>query len=356
VGEPQDDEVVWVAFGRDLPRTPAEIVGPKRPLRRTARRRPGSLRRTSSVDTQRPNGFAQPATVVGRARDLATEADGATKVVAEASLDATVGADRALHAIVTTPLVRRLDDLVGLSIGGGFRGRLATVGAGEVDDGSVLHLLLDDLVGATLVSGYAAQRSLPFSFATMGPDVMGRVIDNVDVCAGWIEGGSIMRSLRGDEGSVPTPFGPVAPLLEADDPGGWHELPALPPFAMRRRRCLDLLPRDEPDRRQRQFDAHFRDSYVDDQGAETVVHEYSVRGAIDTARREITAIEVDGRVLPWVECPSAVASAGRVVGHAVGDLRAFVRAGFVGTSTCTHLNDVLRCLADLDTLFEVAPA
>ncbi len=35
------------------------------------------------------------------------------------------------------------------------------------------------------------------------------------------------------------------------------------------------------------------------------------------------------------------------------DLRDRVRGEFVGTSTCTHLNDTLRSIADLDALLAV---
>ena len=55
-------------------------------------------------------------------------------------------------------------------------------------------------------------------------------------------------------------------------------------------------------------------------------------------------------MLPWVECPQALGSASRLVGATVDELRAVVRADFVGTSTCTHLNDTLRGLADLPAL------
>jgi hypothetical protein len=55
-------------------------------------------------------------------------------------------------------------------------------------------------------------------------------------------------------------------------------------------------------------------------------------------------------VLPWVECPAAAVSAKRVVGTTPDDLRARIKSTFVGTSTCTHLNDTLRALAALPFL------
>jgi len=46
----------------------------------------------------------------------------------------------------------------------------------------------------------------------------------------------------------------------------------------------------------------------------------------------------------------------RFVGTGVGDIRGRVRADFVGTSTCTHLNDTLRAVADLDALLDLRAA
>jgi hypothetical protein len=102
------------------------------------------------------------------------------------------------------------------------------------------------------------------------------------------------------------------------------------------------------------FDVHFRDSHVDVDGAETAVHEYVVDGTVDPAARTVASLSADARVLPWQECPQAVGSAQRVVGRTLGDLRATVLHELVGTSTCTHLNDLLRTLADLDHLIDAS--
>ena len=60
--------------------------------------------------------------------------------------------------------------------------------------------------------------------------------------------------------------------------------------------------------------------------------------------------EATPRVLPWFECPEAAASAGRLAGRSLDSLRAGVRAEFLGATTCTHLNDMLRALADVEIL------
>jgi hypothetical protein len=47
-------------------------------------------------------------------------------------------------------------------------------------------------------------------------------------------------------------------------------------------------------------------------------------------------------------------SAGRLAGNPVAGLRQHVRDTFLGTSTCTHLNDTLRSLEDIPALLELA--
>jgi Protein of unknown function (DUF2889) len=64
----------------------------------------------------------------------------------------------------------------------------------------------------------------------------------------------------------------------------------------------------------------------------------------------VVTCEATPRVLPWTECPEAAASAGRLAGMSLAGLRPDVRAQFVGPSTCTHLNDVLRGLEDVEWL------
>ena len=101
------------------------------------------------------------------------------------------------------------------------------------------------------------------------------------------------------------------------------------------------------------FDAHFRDSHVDGDGVETIVHEYTVEGSIDASTRTIATVAANVRVLPWQECPGAIGSATRIRGMTLSEMRDRVRGEFVGTSTCTHLNDTLRAIADLDALLDL---
>ena len=209
-------------------------------------------------------------------------------------------------------------------------------------------MLLDDVPGAVLVSGYAQLHAGAFPTRPM-PD---QFLDaQVDLCAGWAADASMMQIIRAT-GQNPTPLGPVAPeLVDAADPDGWHARPAMATHSTRRARRLDVIAptvAGEPYR----IDAHFRDSHMDGDGEETVVHEYGLAATFDAATRTLTTIAATANVLPWQECPGAVASATRLAGLPITDLRRVVRREFTGTSTCTHLNDVLRLLADVEVLLD----
>jgi Protein of unknown function (DUF2889) len=86
------------------------------------------------------------------------------------------------------------------------------------------------------------------------------------------------------------------------------------------------------------------------EGNETVVHEYAGTGSVDARGRRIVDLRAEALVLPWVECPAAVAGAASLRGTTFDDLRLRVRRELVGTASCTHLNDTLRSLADLGAL------
>ena len=335
-----------------------EAAGPHDPVRTTVRRGPSSVRRTSSIDTTRPDGLAGDSVVVARARDLRTGPDLVGSIVAETELRARIdGASRQLVEIAATPTTPGLDQLLGFLVGPGFRAKVNELLPEEQQAGTLLHLLLDDLPGATLVSGYALQRAGTFRRprdAQSGggrdlPDLARMMAAQDDLCAGWAHEGSMMVSIR-QTGEIPVPTGPPAPVLESiDDPLAWHPMEPLPPHGMRRRRRLDVTAPAGTDDRYG-IDAHFRDSHVDELRAESVVHEYSVAGTVDRDGVRVEDIEARAQVLPWMECPGALASAGRLSGMPVAELRNYVRREFKGTSTCTHLNDTLRSLGDVDVL------
>ncbi len=343
-----------------------EASGPRNPVRATPPRPAYSIRRTSSIDTTRPDGLRGDLVINARARDLLTGGSSeVSAVVAEAELRLRLdGASRQIRSIVSLPALDGVDSLVGASVGPGFRSRLNDALDGEQTTGSLLYLLLDDLPGAALVSGYAMQRaglldgplrtgaSAPTQESTHTQDrpiTLSRAqLPAEDLCAGWAHDGVMMVTIRA-EGVIPTPMGPPAPTLESDtDPVAWHAMDPLTPHATRRRRRLDLYA-DGGDMTH-QIDAHFRDSHMDPSGLETVVHEYSMDGSIEVAEGRVMELAARAHVLPWRECPGALASAGRLAGFPLADLRARVRRELTGPSSCTHLNDMLRSLGDASSL------
>jgi Protein of unknown function (DUF2889) len=329
-----------------------EAAGPSDPTRSTPAREPGSVRRTSSIDTSRPDGIRADLVVDARARDLRTEPDGTAAVVAEAVLSARIdGATHLLSAIETTPEVPALSGLLGALVGPGFRRRVDEVVPDQREAGTLLYLLLDDLPGAVLVSGYALQRSGAFDELPRErvKDMSVEFQSRDDLCAGWAHDATMMVSVRAT-GNIPLPIGPPAPVLESpEDPFSWHAMAPMTPHGMRRRRRLDVLEPVVPGGDYR-LDAHFRDSHADEEAVETVLHEYSVTGTVDPAAGRIVDVAAQAHVLPWMECPGALASAHRLAGMPLADLRPWVRREFTGVSTCTHLNDTLRSLADVAVL------
>ena len=335
-----------------------EAGGPSEPVAATIDRRPGSVRRTSSIDTGRPEGFGGDLVITARARDLRTATDATSVVINQVDLSLRVDSStRQVLSIVSSPTLAGLDQLVGCPVGPGFRARVNEACPGEREAGTLLHLLLDDLPGAALVSGYSAQRAgaLDGPRRRPGGDIgsnsgLARMMATQDdLCAGWAHEGTLMVTVR-TTGEIPVSMGPPAPSLERhDDSMAWHPMPPLPAHAMRRRRRLDVVAPGSSGEAHR-FDSHFRDSLMDQDGAEWVVHEYSAVGAFDIAAGRVLDIEANAHVLPWMECPGAVASAERLSGMPIAELRTRVRRELTGTSTCTHLNDTLRSLGDLEVL------
>ncbi|MCU1365936.1 MAG: hypothetical protein JWL72_3255 [Ilumatobacteraceae bacterium] len=210
-----------------------------------------------------------------------------------------------------------------------------------VSSGSLAALLVDEVPPAVLISGAALVRN---GLVRRSQEDSGM---SIGVCAGWIENGSMHVGL------ATRPFigeGPPAPSLRRiDDPDAWHEEPELPFGAIRRRRRIDVAGSPGADQRV-SVDVFFRDSFMEQPGMETVIHEYGLELTVDPVSRCVVTIVATAHVLPGPECPSAAASAQRIAGMAVTDIRAEVRDRFRGASTCTHLNDALRSLGDLRAL------
>jgi DUF2889 family protein len=315
-----------------------DIAGPQRPVQTWPSLAAGTVRRTSSIDTH-PAGTGR-SDVDLRARDAVGVSSGGVDVLGSVRVRAHL-ADRVIDEIVADPHDARLPQLLGSRVGPGFRSAVGKLLPDEVARASLVNLLLDDWVGAALVSGYSVQHAA----ITVGIEEKlpaGTADHMAGICAGFAEDASLVPYAKRN-GTIPSVHGPIAPPL---DLAGIHPVEPLRPHGMRRFRRLDLGPEGD-------FDAHFRDSHVDGDGVETIVHEYTVEGSVDASTRTIASVAATVRVLPWQECPGAIGSATRIQGMTLSEMRDRVRGEFVGTSTCTHLNDTLRAIADLSALLDL---
>ena len=276
-----------------------------------------SICRTTAHDVTRPDGLEGPMLATCRGRDLVADTP-VREVVIEARADFDDG-----QVITIGSDVADLDlgPLVGTSAFSGFR--LAAVELLPDERDTVVHQLLDDLPVAFLLSG----RVLRVEGIALGQP--GRK-PPIDLCAGWLEGGSMVAG-----------FGDLGPPLHLGSPvqRPADDEPPVPRSTARRRATTVRLEDDLA-----HVESWFRDSHVDAAGAETVVHEYEVRAAVDRRRRQFVRVSAVPGTLPSPECPAAAASAARIVGLSVDGLRDRVSAEFTGPSTCTHLNDALRSL------------
>jgi hypothetical protein len=321
---------------------PHPHLGPRAPIALLPPRRPGSVRRTTTIDILRPDGLAGPLQLRGVGRDVRTRVGGALDRLAEARLDIEIDflGGRVVRAIRSDPDDPGIAGLVGVRASSGFR-RAATAAAPQhAVAGDLLHQLLDDVPGTSLISGYAVT-------ALGRHETLGAAQLNLraDICAGFQSGGAMLQILD-RQGWVPMTVGPTVTDVVRGDPDGWPPLATIEPGDMRRRRLLEVAPEGE---RVVVF-AWFRDTYRQPDGTETIVHEYHVDATVDTGSWRIADIAAVDHVLPWPECPQAASSAGRLVGAPIRSLREDVRVGFVGTTTCTHLNDQLRSLTDVPVL------
>jgi hypothetical protein len=298
------------------------------------------VRRTTTID-QRRGDPGQPMEVVAHGRDLLTRADGTVEVLDEVRVRAELDAWGSITAIEADPPVPALALLVGAPTSRGFRRRVDEVVPDHREAATALHQLLDDFPMAALISNYGSTREQGDDFDLPVETAEGLA----DLCAGWERDATMLGALTAT-GIFPIPLGPPAPdLSSADDPLAWHEMEPMVPRSIRRRRRIDLIAGDVL-----RLDVHFRDSHLARDASEDVLHEYTLAGTVDPADLTVLSSEATARTLPWPECPRALASVGRIVGEPVAGLRAKVHADFKGTSTCTHLNDVLRSLAGVTAL------
>jgi hypothetical protein len=349
-------------MARSAPIIHIDVPGVAGPYAVTPPRAEGSVRRTSHIDVVHEGRWDGASRVTGAARDLVTPGTGEPSAWAtniEARVD---GAAGIITNLRTQPDEPRVEALVGAGVRFGFRKAAASAmseAEAEAETTSLLLRLLDDLPLAYMVSGHVMllKEGLGRWDETTGDDnsVPGgngkRRLPQADICAGWQTGGHLLSYVE-QNGTVAHRVGPEAPpLVSADDALAWHARPPLPVAATRRSRRLDVTPAEDGTAR---VDSHYRDSYVDLEGIERVLHEYVVEAEVEVASGVILWAQAVPRVLPWTECPQAAESGSRLAGLYLRNLSDVVRNEFTGTTTCTHLNDTMRSLADVTALLELA--
>jgi len=293
-----------------------------------------------------PGGLAGEMVLRGRARDLLTPLEGEAGVVAEASMELSVGPDRVLRSVVLSPEHEGAQTLTGAQGGGRFRSAVDAAFPGERAAGTPLYLLLDDVAGATLIGGFAW---------TLWPDELTPTVvaaatdaarrrNMAGICSGFRPGGGPLQLKEAGEhlGHNLVP----ANSLDSADPLAWHDIEPPPPSAcMRRRRRIDVWLDDAI-----RIEAMFRDSMWNPDGQEICVHEYRLDARADPDTGTVLEVHAEPRVLPFRECPLAAPNAAWLAGAHLSELRDVVLMELRGTDCCTHLNDMLRALAEVPVL------
>ena len=311
-------------------------TAPAAPVPLTPARRPGSVRRTSTLDTHWPDGFDRPMIMRGRARDILTTQGPAYEVLIEDTIRIQANRGREIVAIEGNRQPAALNQLVGMRGGGHLRTKLAEVMPEEVAAASPLHLLLDDFSGASLVSGWGivrGRRDIPFS---TDEERRGHLAHMENICTGFQTGAS---SLAGHKQNTAD----IGDLLRSEDPEGWHELVKPEDLTMRRARRMDIWREGDLLR----MDIAFQDSaYLPDSKTRVAIHEYKVDASADIVSLTLQSVTAHPHVLPYRECPGAAANVGLMRGTSLAAVRLSVPATLSGILGCTHLNDVLRSMAD----------
>lgn len=327
---------------------PDFAAAPRHPAGPSPIRRPGSVRRTSSIYVDWPEGRLGPAFLHGRARDILTPVAGGKPVVlAEDAMEAQAD-HRVIRSIAAHPPRAGMELLVGARAGGHLRQAIDDVLHEERVSGSPLYLLLDDMAGTTLIANWAwtPWRDAE-AIAEQNAERPERLPKMEGVCIGFRPGSSALDLSR-DEDISPTP---VPPMERADDPEGWHRFPALSGANLRRARRMDLW----REAGTVQIDATFQDSGALPEGGRSGLHEYRIRAVADHAGERLLSLEAIPQILPFAECPAATVNLPALLDTPLAEMRGTVLAMLRKTAGCTHLNDALRALAEVPRLVAMLP-
>jgi hypothetical protein len=310
-----------------------------------------SLRRTTSIDVSWPEGTDKPRLFIGRVRDYrTTDPSQPGTVIGTAEMHAVLEDDKSIRSIWATPEPARLQEVVGHRAGGHLRMFLREIMPELVDDAVPLYLVLDDLSGSALVSNISwsmwdpslmLDRRANMSDAEFETMMAGRA----NVCWGLAEGNSGLVFRRDVKEVAAADAGE---LRNPADPEGWHEFAENEGPGFRRARRIDLW--RDPASGLLTIDAAFQDSAKKREGGRTAIHEYLLRVTADPETLEVLSLEPEARILPFPECPGAIANTQRLVGSNLRDIRDQVLRELRGPDGCTHLNDAMRALADVPVL------
>ncbi|WP_225205523.1 DUF2889 domain-containing protein [Novosphingobium huizhouense] len=339
--------------GLDLAGDPLPVwpQAPSQPIGASPPRRRNSVRRTMTLEATWPQGLRGPTMIHGRCRDAWTrDPAAAPEVLAEDALEAEAQ-DRTIVALCSAPARPGLAALEGARPGGKFRGILNEALPGERESGTPLYLMLDDLAGTTLVSRWAWSRWFP-GWAT-APTEEGRKAHAAAMLGNCL---GLRPGSRGivDQGApvLQQNSSAVGSMRNAADPEGWHAFTDLSDeIQFRRARRIDAW----RDGDTIHVETHFQDSANTREGGRRALHEYLLWASADAGSGLVTAIEARAGTLPYGECPGAIANLRFLIGTPLTQLRSTVLQMLRRTNGCTHLNDVVRSLAEVPAMLERAP-
>jgi Protein of unknown function (DUF2889) len=281
----------------------------------------------------------------GIARDIITPHQGGVPhVLGEGRYTIKASARREIMEIALAPAHVRAQEMIGIRGGGASRITLGKI-MGSIT-GTPLYQIMDDFAGASLVSGWV--------WMVWASDRVERMLENspeqlrhrmTNICTGFAEGASSLAE-DGTLDSASQSRTEVGTLVNPDDPQGWHDLAPQEGPSFRRARRIDVWKDDGLIH----CDVGFQDSGPNQEGARMAVHEYQVAVTVDPIDMTVRSLDATPHILPYRECPGAVANIKRLIGHPVSAFRQDVLDTLPGILGCTHLNDVLRALADVPVL------
>lgn len=332
-------------------RLPLFDAAPQSPAGYSPLRRPGSARRTMSIDVTWPDGRTGHGVYAGECRDVRTPIEGGSPVVLAEDRIAAVADHRTILALSSDTSNSDLTPIVGVRAGGHLRAALDRAVPQDKAAGTPLYLLLDDLAGATLVSGWAFSRWTDDWLSMRTPEEREAHAAHMEgICIGFRPGSTALF-----DQSRPTPqqnATRVLTLVNPEDPEGWHPLIDRGGVNFRRARRIDVWREDDLLR----IDAAFQDSAsAPDGGDRLAIHEYRLIATADIATMTLRSIEATPGTLPYKECPAAPSNIGALIGLPLRALRDQVLITLRKTAGCTHLNDALRALAEVPILAEHLP-